>query len=93
MQVLDQLVDVRVALESDMARTAAESMTDADLTGLAAILEELRTQLRDPGAYLRDGHSLPRLHHAMFRQPTRPFHHPRDPATCPRQQPLQPSDR
>ncbi len=51
MQVLDQLVDVRVALESDMARTAAGSMTDADLTGLGALLDELRTQLHDPHAY------------------------------------------
>src|ERR1051326_8027103 len=30
MQVLDQLVDVRVALESDMTRTAAHSMSDDD---------------------------------------------------------------
>jgi DNA-binding FadR family transcriptional regulator len=50
-QILDQLVDVRVALESDMARTAARSMSDADLAELAKLLEELRTQLRDAGRY------------------------------------------
>ena len=51
MQILDQLVDVRVALESDMARTAARSMTDTDLAGLASLLEELRTQLSDAERY------------------------------------------
>jgi DNA-binding FadR family transcriptional regulator len=50
-QILDQLVDVRVALESDMARTAARSMSDADLAELAKLLEELRTQLRDAERY------------------------------------------
>jgi DNA-binding FadR family transcriptional regulator len=51
MQILDQLVDVRVALESDMARTAARSMSDADLAELALLLEELRTQLTDAERY------------------------------------------
>jgi DNA-binding FadR family transcriptional regulator len=51
MQTLDQLVDVRVALESDMARTAARSMSDADLAELAKLLEELRTQLQDAERY------------------------------------------
>jgi DNA-binding FadR family transcriptional regulator len=51
MQILDQLVDVRVALESDMARTAARSMSDADLAELASLLEELRTQLKDAERY------------------------------------------
>jgi DNA-binding FadR family transcriptional regulator len=50
-QILDQLVDVRAALESDMARTAARSMGDADLTELAKLLEELRTQLTDAERY------------------------------------------
>lgn len=50
-QILDQLVDVRVALESDMARTAARSMSDADLAELAKLLEELRTQLQDAERY------------------------------------------
>jgi DNA-binding FadR family transcriptional regulator len=51
MQFLDELVDTRVALESDMARTAAHSMSDADVAGLGALLEELRTQLGDADAY------------------------------------------
>jgi DNA-binding FadR family transcriptional regulator len=51
MQILDQLVDVRVALESDMARTAAGSMSDADLAELATLLEELQAQLQDAECY------------------------------------------
>ncbi len=51
MQTLDQLVDVRAALESDMARTAARSMSDADLAELGKLLEELRTQLQDAERY------------------------------------------
>jgi DNA-binding FadR family transcriptional regulator len=52
MQVLDQLVDVRVALECDMVRTAAESMTEADLAELNAVLEELESQLKEPDRYV-----------------------------------------
>jgi DNA-binding FadR family transcriptional regulator len=52
MQILDQLVDVRVALESAMAGTAARSMSDADLAELGDLVEELRTQLQDPERYL-----------------------------------------
>lgn len=51
MQILDQLVDVRVALESDMVRTAAQTMSDADLAKLDAVVEELRTHLQDPERY------------------------------------------
>ena len=51
MQILDQLVDVRVALESDMARTAAHSMSDADLSELGTLLEELRTVIQDVERY------------------------------------------
>lgn len=51
MGILDQLVDVRVSLESDMARTAAQSMSDADLAQLGALLEELLTQLKDAERY------------------------------------------
>jgi DNA-binding FadR family transcriptional regulator len=51
MGILDQLVDVRVALESDMARTAAQSMSDADLAQLGGLLEELGTQLKDAERY------------------------------------------
>jgi DNA-binding FadR family transcriptional regulator len=52
MQILDQLVDVRVALESAMAGTAARSMSNADLAELGDLLEEMRTQLQDPDRYL-----------------------------------------
>ena len=51
MQILDQLVDVRVTLESDMARTAARSMSDADLSELGTLLEELRTVIQDVERY------------------------------------------
>jgi DNA-binding FadR family transcriptional regulator len=51
MHILDELVDVRVALESSMARTAAQSMGDSDLAQLAELLEELRTQLQDAERY------------------------------------------
>jgi DNA-binding FadR family transcriptional regulator len=51
-QMLEDLVDVRVALESDMARAAAGSMTDTDLSELAALLAELETQLAEPARYL-----------------------------------------
>lgn len=52
MQILDELIDVRVALESAMASTAARSMSDADLAGLGDLLEELGTQLQDAERYL-----------------------------------------
>ena len=51
MQILDQLVDVRVALESDMARTATHSMSDADLSELGTLLEELRNVIQDAERY------------------------------------------
>jgi DNA-binding FadR family transcriptional regulator len=51
-QTLDDLVDVRVALECDMARTAAQSMGEDELAELAALLAELGTQLDDPARYL-----------------------------------------
>jgi DNA-binding FadR family transcriptional regulator len=52
MEILDALVDVRVALESAMAGTAAQSMGDADLAELGDLLEEMSTQLQDPERYL-----------------------------------------
>jgi DNA-binding FadR family transcriptional regulator len=52
MQILDELVDVRVALESAMAGTAARSMSDADLAELGDLLEEMGTELQDPERYL-----------------------------------------
>jgi DNA-binding FadR family transcriptional regulator len=51
MRILDELIDVRVALESDMARTAARSMSDADLAQLGALLEDLQGQLHDAERY------------------------------------------
>lgn len=51
LQILDDLVDVRVALESDMAKAAAQSMSDSDLAELNVLLEELRSQLTDPDRY------------------------------------------
>lgn len=51
MRILDELVDVRVALESDMASTAAHSMSEDDLAELGALLQELETQLTDAGLY------------------------------------------
>jgi DNA-binding FadR family transcriptional regulator len=52
MEILDALVDVRVALESAMVGTAARSMGEADLAELGDLLEEMSTQLRDPERYL-----------------------------------------
>jgi len=51
MRILDELVDVRVALESDMAGTAARSMSEDDLAELGALLQELETQLTDAARY------------------------------------------
>lgn len=51
LQFLDQLVEVRVALESDMARTAARSMSAADVAGLEALMEELNALVRDADRY------------------------------------------
>jgi DNA-binding FadR family transcriptional regulator len=52
MQTLDALVDVRVALESAMAGTAAQAMSDADLSELGGLLREMGGQLHDPERYL-----------------------------------------
>jgi DNA-binding FadR family transcriptional regulator len=52
LQTLDALVDVRVALESAMAATAARSMTDAELAELGELLEEMGSLLGDPERYL-----------------------------------------
>jgi DNA-binding FadR family transcriptional regulator len=51
MEVLDELVDVRVALESDMARAAAQRMSAADLVELKALLDELHGQIKDVDLY------------------------------------------
>lgn len=51
MGILDELVDVRVALESDMAGTAARTMSEDDLAELGALLHELETHLTDAERY------------------------------------------
>src|SRR4051812_42191586 len=51
MGVLDELVDVRAALESDMARAAAKLMSDVDLAELKAVLDELHGQVYDTALY------------------------------------------
>jgi DNA-binding FadR family transcriptional regulator len=51
MRMLDDLVAVRVALECDMVRAAAESMTSADLAELGGLLDELDSQRRDSQRY------------------------------------------
>jgi len=51
MEFLDELVDVRAALESDMARAAAQLMSDADLAELKALLDDLHGQVHDAERY------------------------------------------
>jgi DNA-binding FadR family transcriptional regulator len=51
MAILDDLIDVRVALECDMVRSAAERMTGDDLAALGGLLGELESELTDPGPY------------------------------------------
>lgn len=51
LQILDQLVDVRAALEAEMVRTAARLMTAADLSELDSVVEELLRHVRDPEGY------------------------------------------
>ncbi len=52
LSILDDLVEVRVALESLMARDAASKMTDAQLAELHRVLVQLGRELDDPEAYL-----------------------------------------
>jgi DNA-binding FadR family transcriptional regulator len=52
MEILDALVDVRVALESAMASTAAQSMGEAELAELGDLLEEMSAQTHEPERYL-----------------------------------------
>jgi DNA-binding FadR family transcriptional regulator len=52
MQILDDLVKVRVALECDMVRAAAQRMTSADLDELRRILEELESEIKTPERYI-----------------------------------------
>ncbi len=50
--ILDDLVEVRVALESLMARDAATRMSDGQLAELHQVLDQLGRQMNDPEAYL-----------------------------------------
>jgi DNA-binding FadR family transcriptional regulator len=51
MGVLDDLVDVRVALERVMVRAAAQRMTGVELEQLAKLLDELASQRHRPELY------------------------------------------
>jgi DNA-binding FadR family transcriptional regulator len=51
MRILDDLVAVRVALECDMVRAAAQHMSGGELDQLAALLDELDSQRRHPESY------------------------------------------
>lgn len=51
MRILDDLVEVRVALECDMVRAAAQRMTGTAFDELAVILDELDAQRRHPERY------------------------------------------
>lgn len=50
--ILDDLIEVRVALESQMVRRAATTMTDGELAELGELLRRLDSQLHDPEQYL-----------------------------------------
>lgn len=50
--VLDELVEVRVALETVMARDAATRMSDGQLAELQEVLGRLGRELSEPEAYL-----------------------------------------
>src|SRR5919204_824393 len=51
MAILDDLIDVRVALECDMVRSAAERMTSDDLASLDRLLGELESELTESERY------------------------------------------
>jgi DNA-binding FadR family transcriptional regulator len=90
LRILDDLIDVRVALEQLMARAAAERMTDAELDGLGDALARLEGLLDSTDAYLvadgefhdmihigsgnRLGRSIVRSIHQYARGSTR-YHH------------------
>jgi DNA-binding FadR family transcriptional regulator len=52
MEILDALIDVRVALECAMARAAARSMDEQELAELGELLAQMGTELKDPDRYL-----------------------------------------
>lgn len=51
MQILDDVVEVRVALECDMVRAAAQRMTSADLEELGRLLAQLASEIKVPARY------------------------------------------
>jgi DNA-binding FadR family transcriptional regulator len=51
MEILDDLVEVRVALECDMVRAATQRMTRTDFDELARILGELESEIKVPERY------------------------------------------
>jgi DNA-binding FadR family transcriptional regulator len=51
LQILDDLVQVRVALECQMARAAAQRMTEAELSELRQLLDQLESELKTPVRY------------------------------------------
>jgi len=51
LQILDDLVAVRVALECDMVRAAARRMTSADLEELGRLLGELESEIKVTDRY------------------------------------------
>jgi GntR family transcriptional regulator, galactonate operon transcriptional repressor len=52
LEVLDDLIEVRVALEADMAARAARFRGDADLATMRALLDEMAGQLDTPERFL-----------------------------------------
>jgi GntR family transcriptional regulator, galactonate operon transcriptional repressor len=52
LEVLDDLIEVRVALETDMAARAARSRDDADLARMRTLLGEMAGQLDTPDQFL-----------------------------------------
>ncbi|GAA2895885.1 FadR/GntR family transcriptional regulator [Streptosporangium fragile] len=97
LRVLDQLVEVRRALESQMAAQAALAATDADLREIEAVLERLTAQTRIPEMFVetdvafhdrvmtasgnRLGRAIVRTVHAEARTSLRYTGHPR-PEDC-----------
>jgi DNA-binding FadR family transcriptional regulator len=53
MAILDDLIDTRCALESQMAAQAAERATDAEVEAISAHMARLYDEVDDPARYLR----------------------------------------
>ena len=72
------MIDVRVALECQMTRRAAEMMTDAQLRELHDALTALEKLLDQPERYQDAEGGIPRPDPSRFRQPSRAIDHPLD---------------